>query len=449
MRYLLHLFLIMQCLGAFSQEKLDGIIGVVGEELVLKSELDIQKEQYLSSGMKVGENTACVLYEELLFAKLLIAQSKLDSLIISEDQVEQELDRRMRYFINQFGSREKLEEFYDKSILEIKKEFADDVRQQLIVQQMRSKITSGVKITPAEVREFYNSIPRDSLPFINAEIEVAQIVKKAPINEEEKQKVKKRLEEFRDRIMAGEDFGTLAYLYSEDPGSARENGELGYMARSELVPEFAAVAFDLQPGEVSEIVETQFGFHLIKALDRRGQEMNLAHILLSPKVQTSDMIKAKMEVDSIADLIKNVDTLDFETAAKLFSDDKDTKYNGGLITNAMTGTSQFEMDQISQIDPGLFIVVENMKEGDMSEAEVAQLSDGSKGYRIIKLISYTEPHRANLNMDYQRISTVAQAEKQNNSLVEWVGQKAEDFYIRIDDQYKSCDFKYDWKTNTN
>jgi len=430
--------------SAVAQDKLEAILCIVGEELVLQSQLDAQKEQYLSSGMKASENTSCVLFEEIVLAKLLLAQAKVDSLEVSEDQVNQELDRRMRYFVSQFGSQERLEEFYEKSVLEIKEEFHDDVKEQLIAQQMQSKVTSGVKITPAEVREFYSAIPDDSLPFINAEIEVAQIVKKAPVNQSEKDNVKLRLNELRDRVMAGEDFGTLAYLYSEDPGSARENGELGYMARGELVPEFAAVAFDLAVGDVSKIVETQFGFHLIKAIDRRGQEMNLAHILLIPKVQTSDMIVAKSELDSIMGLVSKYDTLDFELAAKLFSDDKDTKFNGGLINNAMTGASKFEMDQISQIDPALFIVVENMKPGDLSEAEVTQLSDGSKGYRVIKLVSYTEPHRANLKMDYQRISTVAQAQKQNEALVNWVSEKSDDFYIRIDEQFQSCPFKYDW-----
>lgn len=431
------------------QEMLDGILSVIGEELILKSELDLQKEQYRSSGMKLNAQAECVIVEELMLSKLLLAQSKVDSLVIPDEQVEQELDRRMRYFISQFGGQERLEEFYQKSILEIKEDFEDQVREQLVAQQMQQKITSSVKITPAEVRGFYEKIPRDSLPLINAEIEVAQIFKKAPVNDKEKEAVKKRLEELRDRVLAGEDFGTLAYLYSEDPGSARENGELGFMSRGELVPEFAGVAFALEIGEVSKIVETQFGYHLIKALGRRGQEMNLAHILLSPKVQTSDMIKAKAAIDSIADLIAKYDTLTFENAAKLFSDDKDTKFNGGVVTNAMTGSSRFEMDQISQIDPGLFIVVENMKEGELSEAEVAQLPDGSKGYRIIKLVSYTAPHRANLKMDYQRISTVAQAEKQNNRLESWVGEKSGDFFIRVHEKYEACPFKYDWKLKEN
>ena len=449
MKKLILIFFLLNSSLIIAQEVLDGIMAVVGEELLLQSELELQKEQYLSSGMQINENSSCVIFEELLLSKLLLAQAKVDSVEVSEEMVDQELDRRMRYFISQFGSQEKLEEFYDKSVVEIKKEFYPQVKEQLVIQKMQSKITSKVKITPAEVKEFYSSLPKDSLPLINAEIMVAQIFKKAPINDEEKKKVKERVKEFKDRIQSGEDFGTLAYLYSEDPGSARENGVLGYMSRAELVPEFAAAAFSLEVGELSDIIETQFGFHLIKALDRRGQEMKLAHILLSPKVQTSDMVKAKTELDSIVELISKYDTLNFAAAAKLFSDDKDTKFNGGIITNQMTGTNRFEMDQVSQIDPSLFIVVENMKQGDMSEPEVAQLNDGSKGYRIIKLISYTEPHRANLSMDYQRIATVAQAKKQNNSLTEWVGQKAGDFHIRMDDKYGSCQFKYDWKINEN
>jgi len=297
------------------------------------------------------------------------------------------------------------------------------------------------------VREFYKEIPEDSLPFINAEIQVAQIVCKAPVSDAEKEKTKKKLEAIRDRVLKGEDFGTLAFLYSEDPGSAKENGDLGFVSRGDLVPEFAGVAFKLEVNEVSDIVETKFGFHVIKALEKKGQQVRAAHILMIPKVQPVDMIKAKVFADSIRKLITTVDTLTFESAAKLYSDDKASKYNGGLVTNQYSGGTRFEMDQISQIDPGLFIVVEKMEVNEMSEPEVAQLQDGGKGYRLVKLVDYRSPHRANLKDDYQRISDAALNEKRQETVEKWIESTKNDFFIRVDGSFNSCKLRHQWKTN--
>ena len=324
MRGILTIGLMFLCLFSNGQKDgdvLDGVVAVIGEELLLKSTLETRYSQMISQGMVVGPNAKCQLLEELLFSKLLLAQSKIDSVQIGDQQVEAEINRRLRYFISQFGSQDRLEEFYDKSLLEIKEEFRSDVREQMVIQQMQATVSGDVRITPKEVREFYKEIPEDSLPFINAEIQVAQIVCKAPVSDAEKEKTKKKLEAIRDRVLKGEDFGTLAFLYSEDPGSAKENGDLGFVSRGDLVPEFAGVAFKLEVNEVSDIVETKFGFHVIKALEKKGQQVRAAHILMIPKVQPVDMIKAKVFADSIRKLITTVDTLTFESAAKLYSDD--------------------------------------------------------------------------------------------------------------------------------
>ncbi len=425
---------------------IDGVIGLVGEELILKSELEEQYAQFISQGYEVEEGTRCYLYEQLLFQKLLLAQAAVDSVEVGEVQVDMEMERRLRYFVSQFGDEAKLEEFYNKTIEEIKEEFRAQIKDQMVISQMQQTLTAEIKITPVEVKEFYQSIPEDSLPYINAEIEVAQIVRKAPVGDREKEKTRKKLEEIRDRILRGEDFGTLAYLYSEDPGSAASNGSLGFMSRDELVPEFAGVAFKMDIGDVSDIVETKFGFHLIKPIAKKGQRRNIAHILLIPKVQPSDMLKAKNYVDSIKKQVVSIDTLTFDLAAKLFSDDKMSKYNGGLISNPVTGGTKFEMDQISQIDPTLYVVIEKMNAGDMSEPEVAQLDDGSKGYRIVKLVSYTSPHRANLGQDYQRISEFALSQKQQRELEKWISKSNTDFYIKTGSGFTDCEFKYNWKT---
>ena len=450
MKQLLSFFILFCALSASAQKDgdiLDGVVAVVGEELLLQSELEERYNQMVSNGFEAGETTRCQLLEEMLFGKLLLAQSKVDSVEVGDAQVEIEIDRRLRYFVGQFGSEEQLEKFYNKSLVEIKEEFRSDVKEQMIIQQMQQIVSGDILITPKEVKEFYKKIPEDSLPFINAEIQVAQIVKKAPVGEAEKKKTKAKLEAIRDRVLKGEDFGTLAFLYSEDPGSAQENGDLGFVRRGDLVPEFAGVAFKLEVNEISEIVETKFGFHLIKLLEKRGQKVRPAHILLIPKVQPEDMIKAKVFIDSVKTIIQTVDSIDFETAAKLFSDDKQSKYNGGLVSNQFSGGTRFEMDQISQIDPGLFIVVEKMKVGEISDPEVAQLQDGSKGYRLVKMVDYRKPHRANLKDDYQRISDAARNEKRQKTIEQWIEDSKGDFFIRLDDQFSSCKMRHQWPTN--
>jgi len=307
-------------LQGFSQpgEVIDKIIAVVGNDIVLQSDLETQYLQFVAAGNDVKENTKCELYEEQLFQALLLNQAKLDSVTVTENQIESELERRLRYFIAQFGSEEKLEEFYEKSILEIKAEFYNMIKEQLLMQTMQQNLTSDLKVSPAEVRNYFNSIPKDSLPFINSMVEAAHIVKKPPVSDTEKKRVKDKLKGFRKRILNGEDFGTIAYLYSEDPGSAKQNGELGFLPRSALVPEFARVAFNIKPGEVSEIVESDYGYHLVQFIARRGTEVNVRHILLSPKITATDMVNAMNFLDSISTVINTVDSINFRTAAIIF-----------------------------------------------------------------------------------------------------------------------------------
>lgn len=423
---------------------IDGVVAVIGDNMVLKSEIEEQFESFLTSGKPVNENTRCDLFEEMLFNKLLLNQAKEDSLFVGEDQINSEIDRRLRYFIQQFGSQEKLEEFYEKSIDEIKAEFHDPIEEQLMIQRMQGEVTGSVEVSPGEVKSYFNDIPKDSLPEINAMVEIAQIVKKPPIDESEKSKIREKILSIRDRVIAGEDFGTLAYLYSEDPGSSRENGELGFMSRGELVPEFSAVAFTLEPQEVSGIVETEFGYHIIQLIERRGQQVNVRHILMSPKVQAKDLIKAKMFLDTLKNNISQFDTLSFENAATLYSEDKDSRNNGGIIVNPMTGAGEFEMDQISQVDPSLYLMLDRLKVGEVAGPEVTQLRDGSRAYRLIKLLTVTEAHKANLKQDYQRIQAMALADKQTEVVNDWIRNRVDSFYIKVDESFSTCKFKYKW-----
>lgn len=443
------LALVFICIGvvtinAQNNESLDKIIAVVGDQIVLRSEVNEQLLQLKEAGETIDNDLECNILEQLLFGKLLITKAEEDSIYVSDDQVEFELERRMRFFISQFGSQEKMEKFYGKSILELKADLRDLVADQLTVQTMQQNLTADAKVTPADVKAFFNSIPKDSLPYVDSEVQVAQIVKKPPISEEEKDRIKTKLNEFRDRVNNGEDFGTIAFLYSEDPGSARENGELGFMTRNMLVPEFARVLFSMQPGQVSNIVETEYGFHLIQLIEKRGQEANGRHILLKPRVKPEDLYESKLFLDSILTILKSADTIKFEDAAAKYSDDDDTKNNGGVLMNPMTGTSRFEMDELSKVDPSLFFLVSKIKKGEMSSPEVWNMQDGSKAYRIVKLISISEPHVANLKQDYNRLQTLTRSKVEADFLNNWVSDNLDKYYIKVDPSFNTCKFRHNW-----
>ena len=429
-------------LGEGSGLIVDKIVGIVGNEIILQSEVEIQ---YLSQDFMALQNVSeqkakCMVFEEMLYQKLLLNQAQKDSVEISDDQVDAELDRRMRFFISQIGSEQKLEEYYGKSMIEIKTEFRDLIKNQLLIQTMQSKTTENIKVTPFDVRKYFERIPRDSLPFINSEVEIAHIVRKPDVNEDEKKRVKEKLEALRKRILNGEDFGTLAYLYSEDPLSAKKNGELDFVERGSFVPEFEAVAFTLKEDEVSKIVETTYGFHILQLIERRGERINIRHILLIPKVSPYDLSKAKAFLDSIAVLIED-DSLTFAVAVMKFSEDEDTRLNGGMLINQLDGTRRLETDQL---DPVLLFTIDKMQVGEVSMPVLMNTTDGKQAYRLIQLISRTKPHRANLKEDYQRIQNATLNEKQNKGISKWIEKKRANIYVKIDDEYNTCNFTNNW-----
>ncbi len=426
---------------------LDEIVGMVGKNIILKSDIESSKQQYISSGYPVQGNLDCLLFEELLYQKLLLNQAELDSVEIPEAQIQQEMDRRLTYFVNQLGSIERLEKFYGKTITQIKNEFHDVIKEQLLSQNVQGKITSDVKVTPNDVKRFYNSIPKDSLPYINTQVQLAQITKKPAISSQEKMLAKEKIMEYRKRIINGEDFGVLAVLYSEDEGSASKRGELGFMRREMLVPEFSAVAFKLIPKEVSEVVETEFGYHIIQLIEKRGEEANFRHILVKPKSDFTALLKSKEILDSLRNVLLSSDSISFEKFTEKFSDDKETKFNGGLIVNPQTGYSYFDYEVLGQIDPSLFFQIEKMKPGDISEPQLFQEADGSKSYRIVKLIAQKDPHIANLKDDYQMFQEMALVEKQKKLVDEWINKKIPITYVNIIPEYKTCTFGNKWNVN--
>lgn len=423
---------------------IDKVVAVVGENIVLHSDIEAQVDQMTISDMKVTENTRCELLEDLMYQKLFVTKAKDDSITVSDAQVEQELNRRLRYFISQVGSEEELVKFYGKTLDQIRDDFRDEVEELLLIQQMQQTVVGNVKVSPVEVREFYNSIPKDSLPYINSQVRLAQIVRLPDISKEEEENIREKLKGFKQRVENGEDFGTLAYLYSEDPGSAPKNGELGMTDRSELVPEFANAANGLEAGEMSDIVRTQFGYHLLQMIDRKGDRINVRHILLIPQVSPVDLQEEKVFLDSLKGQIEAIDSLTFSLAAVEYSTDKETRMNGGEMINPADGTNLFDFETLGQIDRNLLFSVQKMSPGDISGPELFQTADGKRAYRLIQLIELTKPHVANLKDDYHRLAESTKRRKENVKLEEWINLNKNAAYIWVDPNYAGCPFRTAW-----
>ena len=416
---------------------IDKVIAVIGGNVILKSDLESQIVSLRAQGVLIDDNARCEMLEELLFQKLLLHQAALDSVTVSEPEVELEIDRRMSYFIAQIGSEKKLEQYYKKSILEIKEEFRVIVREQMISQRMQGQITSNVEVTPKEVKAYFDDLNEDSIPTLESEVEYAQILFNAKESEAEKKAAYDKINGFRERIINGESFSTIAILYSDDEGSAKNGGELGFMGRAELVPEFSVVAFKLKNKAVSEIIETQFGYHIMELVERRGQKVKVRHILVKVEISEKEVELAKNLADSVHGLLET-DTLTYEELVAIYSDDEQTKKSRGLVVNPQRGTSIFDIDQL---DPQVYYSIDKMKVGDISSPVPAQSQNGKRGYRIIKLITKTEPHQASFEADYSKVQSAALADKQNKATQKWTVSKMNNTYIKMDDEYKTFSFR--------
>lgn len=420
---------------------IDKIIAIVGDNVILHSDIENQYMQYVMQGYTNTAEIRCQIFEEMLFQKMLLNKAEIDSISVSASQVDGELDRRMRYFIRQIGSEQKLEEYYNKSILELKSELRGSIREQLLVSEVQRTLTDGISITPSEVKEFYNKLPKDSLPLIPQQFKVAEITIIPEVSHKDKVKTKKKLQELRERIINGSSFKVLAGLYSEDPGSADNGGELGMFTKGEMYPEFEAAAFALSVGEVSPIIETKAGFHIIKLIAREGDYINARHILLRKKVSAEKLLEAKFKADSVIQMIKNVDTLDFAHAAKVYSDTYE-ETSAGVMLNPQTGSSMFTPDQMNQ---RMYFAIQNLNEGGISEPFQIETANGAKAIRIVMVVDKVKPHRANLEDDYDKIKNAAIEQKKSKVIQDWVNDKAGDTFIKImEDSYKQCDFTYNW-----
>lgn len=432
--------------NARSQEQvIDEVVAVVGSNYVLQSDIEAQYIQFrMQGGISDARATRCQILEDLLFHKLLLNQAELDSVQVTDEQIEQTMDARFRYYIQQFGSQEKLEQFYKKSLVEIREEFRGLVKDQLMEDEVQQKIVKDIKVTPSEVRAFFNNLPKDSIPMIETEYEIGQIVREPAINKEELDATRERLKSLRDRILNGESFKTLAVLYSEDPGSAKKGGEIGFVGRGQLFPEYEATAFGLKKGEISDIIKTQAGYHIIQLIERRGEQINTRHILLVPKVSDADIQKASRLLDSIAGLIRDKQ-MTFEDAALKYSDDPG-KINGASMVNPVTGNTRF---QANQLDPKIFFIIDKLQPGEISRPVVMTNDEGKQTLNLYYLKSRTEPHRANLKDDYSTIQEWALAKKNADVINKWIADKISSTYFRINDAYKDCNFKHSWEVKPN
>ena len=420
---------------------IDKIVAVVGNNIIMQSDIEEQYMQYRMQGGIKGSASSirCEILEDMLFRKLMLNQAELDSITVSDEQIDSEVDRYIRYYLSQFGSQEKLEKYYDKPMKDIKTDLHDMLKEKQLMEEVQRKIVEGVNATPSDVRDFYYNIPKDSIPMVSAQYEIAELVKKPPITLDEKLAVKERLYGLRSRILKGERFSTMALLYSEDPGSAKKGGELGFKGRGELVPEFEAAAFALKDGEISEVVETEYGYHIIQLIERRGDYINVRHILLTVRVSPEALQTAYNELEYIANLIRK-DSITFDEAVKVHSDEDD-KTNGGYLINPVTGGTLFAAEDLDQ---QVSVVVNRLQVGEVSDPVPMKTKNDKDAYRLLMIKKKTTPHKANLKEDYALIQQWTMQKLRQDAINKWIDAKSSKAYVKISDDYKDCDFNFDW-----
>ncbi len=434
----LSLLLLLSIQPAFNQHTIDQVLGVVGSEKVLLSDIEQEHLRLKMQGIETPGDVKCSVFEDLLIHKLLIHQAAIDSIEVGNSMVESELERRLRYFVNQVGSEAELEKYFNKSIFQIKNDLRKSIKESLIAQQMQESIVSSVSVTPSEVKKLFRDIPTDSLPTIPEQYEVRQIVLYPPASGDAKLAVREQLLDIRERILKGERFSTLAVAYSEDRASASRGGELGFRSRDELVKSFADVAFNLRDGQVSQIVESEYGFHLIQMIERRNDQVNVRHILMKPSYTPSQLAESTNKLDSIVNLI-NADSLTFMQAAQKFSEDDKTRLSGGLMINPRTNTSLFEKEHLAPAD---FYVIRNLKVDEISAPFESRDEHANVVNKVVTITRIIPQHKANIEQDYATIQQMATMQKKQEVFTEWVQKKISSTFIRIDPSFQNCPFEF-------
>jgi len=424
---------------------IDEVIWVVGDEAILKSDVEALRLQGEAEGMKWDSNPDAKLVEQLAIQKLFLHQAALDSIEVTESEIAEGVEERINYWISlpQIGTRERLEAYQKKSIAQMRLDMHDEYKNQMLTQRMQQKLVEDIKITPAEVRAYFKDMPADSLPLIPTMVEVEIITMAPRVEQEEINRVKNELRDYTERVTNGTtSFATLARMYSEDPGSARQGGELGYMGRGVLDPTFAGVAFNLtDPKKISKIVETEFGYHIIQLIDRRGDRINVRHILLKPKISADAVAKTEARLDSVANDIR-AGKFTFEAAASVISDDKDTKNNNGLMANSLNNvrTSRFAM---RQLPTEVARVVDTLQVNQVSAPFTMVNSKGKMVCAIVKLKSRIDEHRATISEDFQALKDVVLNHRREQILNEWIGKKIKETYVRMLPRYREYKYEYD------
>ena len=434
-------FFLIYPIYLWSQDNvIDEIVWVVGDEAILRSEVEEYRQKARYEGTTIEGDPYCVIPEQLALQKLYLDQAKIDSIFPDEANVNSQVEMRLNYMISQIGSKEKLEEYFGQSLSDMRDELKEMVSNQQVIQQMQRKIVGTANVTPSEVSEFFKTLPTDSIPMIPAQIEVQMITIAPCISQAAIDDVKSKLRDFQKRIENSEsEFSTLAILYSEDTESSKNGGELGYMGKGQLVKEYADVAFSLHDKtKVSKIVESEFGFHIIQLIDKQGEKVNTRHILMKPKSSFLEKNQAKQRLDSVLVAIKNND-VSFESAVSLYSTNKNTKNSEGLLTNPINGTSRFQMQELPQ---EVAKAVYGLKAGEYSAPFSMIDSKGNEVFAIVKVKTMLPAHKANLETDYMAIKEVYQEKKNQEILLKWILEKQKSIYVRIDDKWKNCEFTY-------
>ena len=422
---------------------IDEVVWVVGDEAILKSDVESERLNAQYEGRKFDGDPYCVIPEQLAVQKLFLHQAELDSIDVSEQEVLSRLEQQTNWLIDQIGSKEKMEEYYNKTSTQIREMLRENIRNGMIVQKMQQEIIGNIKIVPADVRRYFKNLPQDSIPYVPTQVEVQVVTLEPKIPQEEIERVKKTLRDYTERIEKGEiAFGTLARLYSEDPGSARRGGEYGFQGRGEVVPEFANVVFNLtDPKKVSKVFETEYGFHIAQLIEKRGDRVSYRHILLKPKVEEKDLESSLLRLDSIAKDIRNA-KFSFDEAATFISQDKDTRNNHGLMANPNSGTARFEMQELAQVSQEIAKVINEMNVGEISEPFTMINNKGKEVCAIVKLKARIDGHKATITEDYQRLKSIVQSKLGDEKLQKWIVDKQKSTYVRINENWVTCDFKY-------
>ena len=427
---------------AAAQSVIDEVVWVVGDEPILKSEIEVMRMQAAIENYRWERDPDCAIPERLAVQKLFLHQAAIDSIEVKESEVSYQIEQRLEYMISQVGSKEKLEEYRKQTLTQIRAAMHDDLKNQLTIQRMREHLVKDVVVTPAEVRRYFKEMPADSIPFVSTEVEVQIITQTPAVSQTEINRVKDELRSFTERVNKGEaSFQTLARLYSQDPGTARRGGELDYTGRATLDPAFAAVAFSMtDPKKISKIVESEFGYHIIQLVDKRGDKVKVRHILLKPEVGDSAITEALNRLDSVAMDIK-AGKFTFEEAATYISDDKETRNNRGLMANR-SDRGQTSKFQLQDLPAEVAKVVDTMKVGQISQPFTMINERGKSVCVLAKLKNRVEGHKATITEDFQVMKDLVLAKRREEVIHKWVEKKIKDTYVRIGDKYKNCDFEY-------